>query len=127
MRQRTAAICVGLAAGVLALAGCSDPPVLFLNLPEGQERKYEESNPDAEPQLRGIVTVSKVQPSDYGTYQRLRSANRVVADFRQEQWVYFATDELKQVKLPPARLGQPPRTVTLTVTNRFKAEIPPRK
>jgi hypothetical protein len=116
-----------LAVGVLALAGCSDRRVLFLDLPEDQERKYEESNPEADPQLRGIVTVTKVQTSDYATYQRLHAANRVVAETRVGTWQYFATDELKQVKLPPLRMGQPPRTATLTITSRFKAEVPPRQ
>ena len=66
-------------------------PWAFLGLPDDEERTLDQENPVIDGRLRGVVSITKVQTTDYEEYRRQKAAGRVSQEERHDRWIYFAT------------------------------------
>src|SRR5262245_48426717 len=97
-------------------------PRPFLGVPEDSTRKIEDENPDIDPRLHGVTTMTAVQPADYATYLRHKEGGKVAKEESRDGLLFFATEESVHVSLPAA--GEAAGGAYIKVTNRFKAPLP---
>ena len=95
---RRGLMAAGLAVSTLA-AGCEAPGGAFLGWPDDQARKIEDERPDADPRVRGQVTMTEVRTVPYETYVAMRSAGQVMVEERRTGQVYFAVRRTVQVPI----------------------------
>ena len=97
--------------------GVSARPEPFLGFPEDRVRKMEDQNPETS--LRGIVTMTEVQPTDHATYRRLKEQGKVIGEVRRGGEILFAVEESLHVPV-----GEEGDGAYVTVTERYKAPLP---
>jgi hypothetical protein len=102
--------------------GPAPQPPPFLGVPEDRARKFEDEDPGVASPLRGVTTMTEVQPADYATYTQLKKDGRIAQEEARGGFIYFAVNEHRH--LPLSGGGGAAGGAYLTVVNRYKAPIP---
>jgi hypothetical protein len=108
---------IGALAALVALWSCSSEHA-FLGIPDSSEEKI-----PADSALAGITRTTRVMPGDYGAYEEHKRGGKVVAEEIRGNHVYFAIENTLCVPLAAAG-GEEPSSAMVTVTERYRAEIP---
>src|SRR5262245_43918316 len=98
-------------------------PLPFLGVPEGTARTFGGENPDIDSRIRGVTTMTEVQPADYATYSQLKKEGRGAAEEARGGVGDFGVNEGRH--LPLAGRGAGGGTgASVTLVSRYKAPIP---
>jgi hypothetical protein len=100
----------------------SEPPP-FLGVAEDRARKFEDENPGIDSRLRGVTTMTAVEPADYATYLQLKKDGRIAKEETRGGFVYFAVNETRHAPLAGGGAGAA-SGASFTLVNRYKAPIP---
>jgi len=82
-----------------------------MGLADTEERRIDDGA------LRGIVTVTKVQPVDFDDYRRCKAAGEIITEEARGRFIYFAVRTERHVPFENA-------SAHVLVTERFKAPLP---
>src|SRR5579862_5128478 len=69
-------------------------PQLFLGVPENETRTIDQKNPEIDYRLRGITTITKVEPSDYATFLEFKKGGKIVEQETRNGFVFFSIEEM---------------------------------
>jgi hypothetical protein len=99
----------------------------FLGVPHDEERCYEDEVPDYDPsfdpRLKGQVTLTRVTEETYNRFLALRQQDRVRSEERRGDWLYYAVEVQRSVRLPAAN-GSPAMPVQIAVRQRYRTKVP---
>ena len=109
--------------GAAPVSTATPEPAPFLGVPEDRTRQIEDENPDIDPRLRGLTTMTEVRTVDDATYARLKKEGRIAQEVRRGAFVYFAVTELRTVPLASGGAGAA-SGAAVTLVSRYKAPIP---
>lgn len=106
---------------MMLLAGCAGD---FMGYPENRAKRIEEENPRVDDYLRGIPTMTAVRELSYNDYLHALREDRIYTQQRRGEFIYWATREQLHTPLPPEHAGSPADPY-ITVTERYRAKLPP--
>jgi len=109
---------------VLLLAGCaSSGPGPFMGYPEDRDRLIEEERLRVDDSMRGLVTMTAVQPAAYEEYVATKARGKIVHEERRGDFLYWARESYYPVPMPPERAYSPANAYVRTV-HRYRSALP---